>query len=191
MRVLFRAAPSIVLAAFCTAAAYLAIVNYPTAQAQIEPSRGDTAPPPSGAQEPTVTVLDRHDVQGVLGKEVRSAANENMGRIVDVIVDRAGQVKAQAHGVAFRPAAVIRIQTTGLSRPSGAMRATLPVAKPSITSPASSPTVKPSVNSAASSHPPGWCASTVSARRSSSFSASADMRLALGHLPEPIRKGAQ
>jgi PRC-barrel domain len=94
MRALFRAAPSIVLAAFCTAAAYLAIVNYPTAQAQIEPSPGDTAPPPSGAQEPTVTVLDRHDVQGVLGKEVRSAANENMGRIVDVIVDRAGQVKA-------------------------------------------------------------------------------------------------
>jgi hypothetical protein len=94
MRALFRAAPTIVLAAFCTAAAYLAIENYPTAQAQIEPSPPDAVPPPSGPQEPTVTVLDRHEVQGVLGKEVRSAANENMGRIVDVIVDRAGQVKA-------------------------------------------------------------------------------------------------
>ncbi len=41
-----------------------------------------------------MTVLDHHEVQGVLGKEVRSAANENMGRIVDVIVDRSGQVKA-------------------------------------------------------------------------------------------------
>jgi PRC-barrel domain len=44
--------------------------------------------------EPTVTVFDRLEVQGILGKEVRSDANENMGRIVDVIVDRAGQVRA-------------------------------------------------------------------------------------------------
>jgi PRC-barrel domain len=94
MRALVRAAPTIVLAAFTAAAAYLAIENYPTALAQNEPSPRDVVPPPSGAQEPTVTVLDRHDIQGVLGKEVRSAANENMGRIVDVIVDRAGQVKA-------------------------------------------------------------------------------------------------
>jgi hypothetical protein len=93
MRALFRATPTIVLAAF-TAAAYLAVENYPTALAQNEPSPRDVVPPPSGAQEPTVTVLDRNDIQGVLGKEVRSAANENMGRIVDVIVDRAGQVKA-------------------------------------------------------------------------------------------------
>jgi hypothetical protein len=109
MRALSRAAPTIVLAAFCGAVAYLAIENYPTARAQIEPSPGDVAPPPNATlpnatppnaappnatQEPTVTVLDRQDVQGVLGKEVRSAANENMGRIVDVIVDRSGQVKA-------------------------------------------------------------------------------------------------
>jgi hypothetical protein len=94
MRALSRAAPTIVLAAFCTATAYLAIENYPTALAQIEPAPGDVAPPSNGPQEPTITVLDRHDVQGVLAKEVRDAANENMGRIVDVIVDRTGQVKA-------------------------------------------------------------------------------------------------
>jgi hypothetical protein len=99
MRALFRAAPTMVLAAFCGAIAYLAIENYPTARAQNEPSPGDVAPPPNATppnatQEPTVTVLDRLDVQGVLGKEVRSAANENMGRIVDVIVDRSGSVKA-------------------------------------------------------------------------------------------------
>jgi hypothetical protein len=99
MRALFRAAPTIVLVAFSTAAAYLAIENYPTALAQIEPSPRDMVPPPNGAQpnaaqEPSVTILDRQDVQSVLGKEVRSAANENMGRIVDVIVDRTGQVKA-------------------------------------------------------------------------------------------------
>ena len=94
MGAVFRAAPTIVLVAFSTAIAYLAIVNYPVAQAQNEPPPGDAVPPTSGPQEPTVTVLDHHDVQGVLGKEVRSAANENMGRIVDVIVDRSGQVKA-------------------------------------------------------------------------------------------------
>ena len=30
----------------------------------------------------------------MLGREVRSTADENMGRIVDVIVDRAGQARA-------------------------------------------------------------------------------------------------
>jgi PRC-barrel domain len=93
MRALFRAAPTIVLAAFCGAIAYLAIENYPAAQAQVEPP-GNAVPPANGTQEPAVTVLDRHDVQGVLGNEVRSAANEDMGRIVDVIVDRTGQAKA-------------------------------------------------------------------------------------------------
>jgi hypothetical protein len=33
-------------------------------------------------------------VQTVLGREVRSVADENMGRIVDIIVDRSGQVRA-------------------------------------------------------------------------------------------------
>jgi hypothetical protein len=47
-----------------------------------------------GDAKPTVTIFDRMEVQGILGKEVRSAANENMGRIVDVIVDRGGQVRA-------------------------------------------------------------------------------------------------
>jgi PRC-barrel domain len=94
MHAVVRAAPTIVLVAFCTAVAYLAIENYPAARAQIEPAPGDAAPAPNAAQEPTVTILDRHDVQGVLGKEVRTAANENMGRIVDVIVDRSGQIKA-------------------------------------------------------------------------------------------------
>ena len=50
-------------------------------------------PEPQDAQ-PTMTVFDRLEVQGILGKEVRSGANENMGRIVDVIVDRGGQVRA-------------------------------------------------------------------------------------------------
>jgi hypothetical protein len=46
------------------------------------------APPPS------VTVIGARDAHGILGREVRSAANEDMGRVVDVIVDRDGTVRA-------------------------------------------------------------------------------------------------
>jgi hypothetical protein len=46
------------------------------------------------AAEPSVTILGSRQAQSVLGKEVRSSANENMGRIVDVIVDRSGHVRA-------------------------------------------------------------------------------------------------
>lgn len=40
------------------------------------------------------TVLDSTDCQGLLGKTVRSSTGENMGRIVDVIVDRNGKARA-------------------------------------------------------------------------------------------------
>jgi hypothetical protein len=58
------------------------------------PSANPNVSPSAAPGEPTVTVLDHHDVQSVLGKEVRSAADENMGRIVDIIVDRTGHVRA-------------------------------------------------------------------------------------------------
>ena len=43
---------------------------------------------------PSVTIIDAADAHGVLGRDVRSPTDEDMGRIVDVIVDRAGQVRA-------------------------------------------------------------------------------------------------
>jgi hypothetical protein len=43
---------------------------------------------------PSATILDNRDVNGVLGNAVRSAADEDMGRIVDVIVDRTGSARA-------------------------------------------------------------------------------------------------
>jgi len=43
---------------------------------------------------PSATLLDNRDGRGILGNAVRSAANENMGRIVDVVVDRAGTARA-------------------------------------------------------------------------------------------------
>jgi hypothetical protein len=68
------------------------------AQSSLTPAPTDqpaVAPPASPADLPaSVTVLNKSDVQSILGKDVRSAAGENMGRIVDVVVDRAGQVRA-------------------------------------------------------------------------------------------------
>jgi hypothetical protein len=52
----------------------------------------DLAKPP--APPPSVTVIGARDAHGILGRDVRSAANEDMGRIVDVIVDREGTVRA-------------------------------------------------------------------------------------------------
>ena len=46
------------------------------------------------AQRVLGSIIGARDAHGVLGREVRSAADENMGRIVDVIVDRAGMVRA-------------------------------------------------------------------------------------------------
>jgi hypothetical protein len=48
----------------------------------------DTAPPAS------VTIIGARDAHGVLGRDVRSAADEDMGRIVDVIVDRGATARA-------------------------------------------------------------------------------------------------
>jgi hypothetical protein len=46
------------------------------------------------ASPPSAIALDSQDVDGVLGKEVRSSADENMGRIVNVLVDRNAQPRA-------------------------------------------------------------------------------------------------
>jgi len=54
--------------------------------------------PPAVADEhappPSVTIIGPKEAHGVLGRDVRSPANENMGHIVDVIVDRTGTVRA-------------------------------------------------------------------------------------------------
>jgi hypothetical protein len=75
------------------AAALVALaIALTTALAQSDTDK--TGPPAVTPVTPEVTILNKHEVQGVLGREVRSAANENMGRIVDVLVDRSGQVRA-------------------------------------------------------------------------------------------------
>ena len=65
--------------------------------AQGVPATSETpkeSPAPGAPEPPSAAVLDPLTVQSVLGREVRSVADENMGRIVDIIVDRSGQVRA-------------------------------------------------------------------------------------------------
>ena len=57
------------------------------------------APPPNtpgsrGSETPSITIIPSQLVQAILGQEVRSSADENMGRIVDVIVDAEGHIRA-------------------------------------------------------------------------------------------------
>jgi PRC-barrel domain len=55
----------------------------------------DTNPPAAApAPPPSVTIIGAKDAHGVLGRDVRSPTDEDMGRIVDVIVDRGGTVRA-------------------------------------------------------------------------------------------------
>src|SRR6195952_2675082 len=76
-----------------------AFASFATASAQTDappqPARpAPQAPAKEPAPPPSVTVIGARDAHGVLGRDVRSAADEAMGRIVDVIVDRGGQVRA-------------------------------------------------------------------------------------------------
>jgi hypothetical protein len=53
-----------------------------------------TAAPPNPSPGTPAMVLDDQEVSTILGKNVRSNADEDMGRIVDIIVSRDGQVRA-------------------------------------------------------------------------------------------------
>jgi hypothetical protein len=63
-----------------------------------QPSQQQNTVAPGASKEPapppSVTIIGARDAHGVLGREVRSPTDEDMGRIVDVIVDRAGTVRA-------------------------------------------------------------------------------------------------
>jgi hypothetical protein len=64
----------------------------PSAAPKATPEQPPAAAPPKAT--PEVTVLNTHEVEGVLGREVRDPANEDMGRIVDVLVKHGGEVRA-------------------------------------------------------------------------------------------------
>jgi len=49
---------------------------------------------PALPDDPALTTIDARTARGILGSPVRSVTDEDMGRIVDVIVDRAGDARA-------------------------------------------------------------------------------------------------
>ncbi|MGJ4995956.1 PRC-barrel domain-containing protein [Bradyrhizobium sp. HKCCYLS3077] len=64
-------------------------------QASPAPTAKETpAPVKEPAPPPSVTILGARDAHGVLGRDVRSSTGEDMGHIVDVIVDLTGTVRA-------------------------------------------------------------------------------------------------
>jgi hypothetical protein len=58
------------------------------------PALPPAAPPPDPSSGTPAVVLDDQEVSTILGKSVRSSAEEDMGRIVDIIVSRDGQIHA-------------------------------------------------------------------------------------------------
>jgi hypothetical protein len=83
-------------------AAGFAVLAVAASHAENETAQPPSPPPQSSAPAatkepappPSVTVIGAREAHGVLGRDVRSPTDEDMGHIVDVIVDRAGVVRA-------------------------------------------------------------------------------------------------
>jgi hypothetical protein len=84
---------AIAVAAFVAAAA-LAADGTPAGMNSPQSNPAAAAAPKEPAPPPSVTVIGARDAHGVLGRDVRSPTDEDMGHIVDVIVDRSGSVRA-------------------------------------------------------------------------------------------------
>jgi PRC-barrel domain protein len=68
--------------------------NEPQPSPPAPPKEAPAKEPPPPPPPPSVTIIAPKEAHGVLGRDVRSPTDEDMGRIVDVIVDRAGVVRA-------------------------------------------------------------------------------------------------
>jgi hypothetical protein len=92
-----RASRRFILASLLVALAAVASRAENEAQPPPPPAAAKETTPPATKEPvppPSVTVIAPREAHGVLGREVRSPADEDMGRIVDVIVDRTGTVRA-------------------------------------------------------------------------------------------------
>lgn len=58
------------------------------------PAANATSATPAAPAGTPAVVIDGQQVESILGKDVRSSSGEDMGRIIDVIVDKTGQVRA-------------------------------------------------------------------------------------------------
>jgi PRC-barrel domain len=92
-----RARPKLIVmaAGFAALAVAASRAENETAQPPSPPPQSSTpAATKEPAPPPSVTVIGAREAHGVLGRDVRSPTDEDMGHIVDVIVDRAGVVRA-------------------------------------------------------------------------------------------------
>lgn len=90
---------TVMLAALALTAALPSAIGAAYSEDAQPAASNQPAGPPASAPQPAappaaITILNDHEVEGILGREVVSSAVENMGRIVDVLVDRSGQVRA-------------------------------------------------------------------------------------------------
>src|SRR5260370_10891335 len=84
----------VVAVAVIALAAAMPVAMAEDSQAPARTDQPDGSPPANPPDvPPAVPILESQELQGILGKEGRSATGENMGRIVDVVVDRHGQVR--------------------------------------------------------------------------------------------------
>ena len=84
--------PLITLTAAIVATIALGTVAASAAGPQLAQATPDETGGWAAPADVTTTVLEQHDA--VLGRQVRSIAGEDMGRVVNVIVDQSGQVRA-------------------------------------------------------------------------------------------------
>lgn len=66
----------------------------PAAQPPVAPAPVPAAPPQAQQQGTPATVLDTQDYESVLGKSVRSANGDELGRVIDLIIDKEGRPRA-------------------------------------------------------------------------------------------------
>jgi hypothetical protein len=85
---------AVAFAAFVAATSWATEDAPPVSRNPSQPSTAPAAAPKEVMPPPSVTIIGARDAHGVLGRDVRSPTDEDMGRIVDVIVDRAGVVRA-------------------------------------------------------------------------------------------------
>jgi PRC-barrel domain len=66
----------------------------PESSTSAAPALPPAAPPSNSSSGTPAVVLGDQEVSTILGKSVRSSADEDMGRIVDIVVSRDGQIHA-------------------------------------------------------------------------------------------------
>ena len=85
---------AIAFAAFVAVTCWAADDKPPAGRNPPQPNAAPAAGSKEAVPPPSVTIIGARDAHGMLGRDVRSPTDEDMGRIVDVIVDRAGSVRA-------------------------------------------------------------------------------------------------